>query len=82
VHQNYRFGEGLQAWLLVGYDDVRALLGVMTGERDVSKGMLATTSGFPSNILKDPFIAPFLPTRLELLDGLQLQRWLNELLDT
>jgi restriction system protein len=64
---------------LVGYDDVRALLGVLSGERDASKGIIATTSGFPPRITKDPFIAPFLPTRLELMDGLALRKWLREL---
>lgn len=64
---------------LVSYDDVRALLGVMAGERDVSKGLIATTSDFPPRIHQDPFIAPFLPTRLELMNGTQLQRWLKEL---
>jgi restriction system protein len=62
---------------LVSYDDVRALVGVMTGERDVTKGMITTTSAFPPNIEKDPFIAPFLPTRLELINGENLQLLLN-----
>jgi restriction system protein len=64
---------------LVGYDDVRALLGVMSGERNVSKGMVMTTSDFPPLIEKDPFIEPFVPTRLELVNGKQLQKWLIEL---
>jgi restriction system protein len=64
---------------LVSYDDVRALLGVMSGERDVSKGIIATTSDFPPRIRQDPFIAPFLPTRLELMNGIQLKRWLTDL---
>jgi restriction system protein len=64
---------------LVGYDDVRALLGVMGGERNVSKGIIATTSDFPPLIGNDPFISPFMPTRLELLNGKQLQEWLTAL---
>jgi restriction system protein len=64
---------------VVGYDDVRALLGVMTGERDTSKGIVLTTSDFPANIHRDPFIAPFLPTRLELINGPALQKWLADL---
>jgi len=63
----------------VPYDDVRALTGVMTGERDVSKGIITTTSDFPPRIGEDPFIAPFLPTRLELVNGLELQKWLSDL---
>jgi restriction system protein len=64
---------------LVGYDDVRALLGVLSGERDASKGVITTTSGFPTNIANDPYIGPFMPTRLELIDGTALQKWLSEL---
>ena len=64
---------------LVEYDDVRALLGVMSGERDVSKGIISTTSGFPPKIRIDPFISPFMPTRLELMDGETLRKWLGSL---
>jgi restriction system protein len=64
---------------LVGYDDIRALMGVLSGEPDASKGILSTTSDFPPNVLKDPIIAPFLPTRLELMNGVQLRAWLNSL---
>jgi restriction system protein len=64
---------------LVSYDHVRALVGVMTGERDVSKGIIATTSDFPPNIDQDPFIAPFMPTRLELMNAARLQQWLTEI---
>jgi len=28
---------------------------------------------------EDPFIAPFLPTRLELMNGEALQKWLRDL---
>ena len=54
---------------LVTYDDVRALLHVMNAERDVTKAMLTTTSDFPPKLKDDPLIAPYLPTRLELLNG-------------
>ena len=64
---------------LVRYDDVRALLGVMSGERDTSKGIIATTSDFPPNIMLDPFIKPFVPYRLELMNGEKLREWLAEL---
>jgi restriction system protein len=53
---------------LVRADDVRALLGVMSGDRKVSKGVISTTSGFAPRIMDDPSIAPFLPTRLQLID--------------
>lgn len=64
---------------LVGYDDVRALIGVLNGERDASKGIITTTSDFPPKIETDPFIAPLLPTRLELMNHKKLLRWLREL---
>jgi len=64
---------------LVNYDAVRALLGVMTGERDVSKAIITTTSDFPPLIGQDPFIAPFMPTRLELMNGKALCQWLADL---
>jgi restriction system protein len=64
---------------LVSYDDIRALMGVLGGEPDASKGILSTTSDFPPNVLKDPIIASFLPTRLELMNGVQLRDWLTSL---
>jgi restriction system protein len=69
----YKFGN------LVPYDAVRSLIGVLQGEQDASKGIISTTSDFPPLIDKDPFIAPFMPTRLELMNYIQLQRWLAEL---
>jgi restriction system protein len=63
---------------LVPYDDVRALLGVMSGEQDASKGIITTTSDFPPRIADDPFIKPFLPTRLELVNGTALRQWLAD----
>jgi restriction system protein len=63
---------------IVPYDDVRALLGVMSGEQDVSKGIVTTTSDFPPKIKDDPFIKPFLPTRLELVNGTALRQWLAD----
>lgn len=61
---------------LVNHDDVRSLLGVMSGEQNTSKGILTTTSDFAPRIPTDPFIKPFLPTRLELMNGTQLKSWL------
>ena len=65
----------------VRYDDVRSLIGVMAAERDTSKGIITTTSDFPPRILRDPNIAPFVPYRLELMNGARLQRWLRNLID-
>jgi restriction system protein len=70
-----RYGEGH----LVRYDDVRALLGVMSGELNTSKGILVTTSDFPPNIGLDPNIRAFLPYRLQLMAGAELRKWLEKL---
>jgi restriction system protein len=64
---------------LVPYDAVRALMGVIASERDTSKGIITTTSDFPPLIESDPLIAPLLPTRLELVNGAKLQKWLVDL---
>lgn len=63
----------------VSYDDVRALMGVIGSERDTSKGIITTTSDFPPLIETDPLIAPLLPTRIELVNGVKLQKWLMDL---
>ena len=63
----------------VSYDAVRALMGVIASERDTSKGIITTTSNFPPLIESDPLIAPLLPTRLELINGEKLQKWLGDL---
>lgn len=64
---------------LVRYDDIRALLGVLSGDPQASKGILTTTSDFAPGILNDPFIKPFIPYRLELMNGSKLRKWLEEL---
>lgn len=63
----------------VRYDDVRALLGVMLGEPDVSKGMIITTSRFPTDLPEKEQFKPFIPTRLELMDGKGTLDWLSRL---
>jgi restriction system protein len=60
----------------VRFDDVRALLGVLSAEPDSSKGMIVTSSNFPTGLPDNPKIKKFLPTRLELMDGRQLSEWL------
>lgn len=64
---------------LVGYDDVRALAGVLLGDHQASKGIITTTSSFPPNIEKDPFLKPLMPYRLELMDGKKLQKWMEDI---
>lgn len=62
---------------LVDANDVRALLGVLQADRAASKGLVTTTSGFAPKIGSDPYIAPFMPYRLELVDGAELIRRLG-----
>jgi restriction system protein len=64
---------------LVPYADIRELIGVLTADRAASKGIITTTSDFPPKVMDDPSIAPFVPTRLELMNGQGLQRWLGSL---
>jgi restriction system protein len=63
---------------LVTADDVRALLGVLHGD-GASKGFLTTTSDFAPRLQADPLIIPFIPSRLELINGKALLRRLEEL---
>jgi restriction system protein len=64
---------------LVPQDDVRALLGVLSSDRQATKAILTTTSDFAPGITKDPFISPHIPYRLELMNGESLQKWLEGL---
>ena len=63
----------------VSADDVRSLLGVLSGDRQATKGVVTTTSEFAPGISSDPFIAPFVPYRLELVDGAELRRRLADI---
>ncbi len=64
---------------LVTANDVRALIGVLQGDC-ASKGFLTTTSDFAPKIKDDPLITPFIPARLELINGSSLLKRLEELL--
>jgi len=63
---------------LVTADDVRALMGVLQGD-GASKGFLTTTSDFAPRLREDPLIIPFIPSRLELINGRMLLDRLKEL---
>lgn len=64
---------------LVTANDVRALMGVLHSD-GASKGFLTTTSDFAPKIKEDPLITPFIPTRLELINGTNLFKRLGELI--
>jgi restriction system protein len=64
---------------LVDYDSIRAMIGILDSDHAASKGMITTTSDFPPKVMEDPFIKPYVPTRLELMNGAGLQKWLNSL---
>ena len=61
---------------VVTANDVRAMLGALTGDRNASKGIVTTTSAFAPGIESDPGLKPFIPYRLELKDGPTLAQWL------
>jgi restriction system protein len=69
---------------LVTAEEVRAMLGVITGAQNVSKGVITTTSRFTPRITEDEYIRPFIPYRLEpyrleLKPRDVLLPWLDEL---
>jgi len=64
---------------LVDAEACRSLIGVVMADQKASKGIITTTSDFAPMIRTDPSIAPFLPTRLELMNGVELQKWLADL---
>jgi len=75
-----RFIEQVKAYSpghLVTANDVRALIGVLTLDPNVSKGILTTTSDFAPGVLSDPDIARLMPYRLELKARDQLLEWLE-----
>lgn len=57
-------------------NDVRAMLGVLTAEPNVSKGFITTTSTFAPGIYKDPGLAALMLYRLELRSRDELISWL------
>jgi restriction system protein len=68
-----RYGPGH----LVTADDVRALLGVLHGDLNATKGIVTTSSDFAPKILEDPAIAAQIPYRLELVNGVELVKRLD-----
>jgi restriction system protein len=64
---------------LVDRAHVHEMLGVLATEANVSKGIIATTSDFAPRIEEAPGMKNVLPSRLELINGTHLQRWLADL---
>jgi restriction system protein len=64
---------------IVSADEVCAMLGVITGHQNVSKGIITTTSEFAPKVADHPAIAPYIPYRLELKPRDVLLEWLAEL---
>jgi len=48
-------------------------------EINSSKGLITTTSDFPPLVNEHPTIKLYLPSRLELMNGVDLQKWFAEL---
>ena len=63
---------------LVTANDVRALLGILKGDK-ASKGFLTTTSDFAPKLRDDILLEPFMPAQLELINGKRLLARLEEL---
>ncbi|MBR0828996.1 restriction endonuclease [Bradyrhizobium manausense] len=66
---------------LVGRDHVDEMLGVLFREANASKGIIATTSDFAPRLFEAPNMNLVIPSRLELMNGVKLQKWLTDLSD-
>ncbi len=62
---------------LVTADDVRSMVGVLSLEPNVSKGIITTTSDFAPGVKSDPQIQNLVPNRLELRSKDDLLMWLK-----
>jgi restriction system protein len=59
--------------------EVQAMLGVITSEPNVSKGVITTTASFAPNLMDNPHIRAQVPYRLELKARDELLKWLGQL---
>lgn len=64
---------------LVTLEEVSALVGVITTQGNVSKGVVTTTSDFAPGVYGSEDIKRLMPYRLELKNGQQLLEWLKAL---
>jgi len=62
---------------IVTADEVRSLVGVLSIQKNVSKGVLTTTTTFAPNMYEE--VQHLMPYRLELKNGDQLRDWLGDL---
>jgi restriction system protein len=60
-------------------NDVRAMIGVLTVDQNVSKAIITTTSDFAPGVLEDENIKRLMPFRLELKPKAVLLDWLSSL---
>ena len=60
---------------LVAANDVRAMYGVLSMDKNVSKGVITTTSKFAPRVQEE--FKDFIPYRLDLRDGPALREWLR-----
>lgn len=77
-----RFVEQVRAYgpnHLVTADDVRAMVGVLSLEGNVSKGIVTTTSEFAPGVAQDENIKRLMPYRLELKPRDALLKWLIDI---
>lgn len=77
-----RFFDQMKAYKpghVVTAEEVRSMLGVITGAANVSKGIITTTAEFAPRVRDDEYIKPFLPYRLELKARDDLLAWLDDL---
>lgn len=75
----YRIFDQVKAFSLghlVTANDVRAMLGVLNAEPNVSKAFITTTSDFAPGVYRDPRFKQFMPFRLELRPRDALLSWL------
>ena len=64
---------------LVTAEEVRALGHVLQADQNATKGFVTTTSDFAPKIVEDRLIKPFIPYRIELVNGERLLQHLVEL---
>jgi restriction system protein len=77
-----RFYDQVKAYApghVVTLEEVHAMLGVLSSQPNVSKGVITTTSTFAPGVWKDPGVSQLIPYRLELKDRHALLPWLSSL---